>query len=109
MKESERLRAAKALIDTPKKWTRGASARDKFGEPTMLVSEEACSWCTMGALSVVSDYADKFERDGFERARGYLKRVIPCRMVADYNDSHTHEEVMRMFDKAIEIAESEGN
>lgn len=108
MKESERLRAAKALIDTPSKWMQG----DYSDLPQNL--KGSCQFCSLGAIRrTYADRGEPFYGD-VNKSSTYLETALD-ELDADegdvptFNDTHTHGEVMQMFDKAIELAESEGN
>jgi hypothetical protein len=104
MKPSELLIAAKALIEDPKHWTTGALARDKDGNVTSSQGEEAVCFCSWGAFNKI-EQATNDERAA-EAASEYLRLAVPdgSRMPAVYNDSHTHEQVMAMWDAAIAAA-----
>lgn len=39
------------LLDSPEKWTKGASARDGNGNPIKHFDVAARSWCVLGALA----------------------------------------------------------
>lgn len=49
----ENLISARALIDTPEKWTKHAKARNAAGVATMPGSKSAVCWCGFGALVAV--------------------------------------------------------
>jgi iron uptake system EfeUOB component EfeO/EfeM len=49
MKLSEQLRREWALIDQPKKWTKGALARNRAGESVEIEDKSALSFCQLGA------------------------------------------------------------
>lgn len=110
MTVKETLIAAKALIDTPDKWTTKGFARDAKG--TLLHWgdnwETATCWCSAGAIYAV-------DTDQVSAVREFARAVLPKvdanwddelldKLVGDWNDNHTHEEVMAAFDKAIEAA-----
>lgn len=82
----EILIAARALIDTPKKWVKSAYHREKNG---------LHSYCAAGALISV-------EAPG-RTAYDCLAEAIGYRCVSDWNDApeRTHAEVLAAFDKAI--------
>lgn len=96
------LIAARDLISDPKRWTQGVLARDSNGNNDSVYGETACSFCASGALLRVS--------------RGFFTEAIRALMVADgqdpndleaptvpiFNDTHTHAEVLALFDRAIE-------
>jgi hypothetical protein len=50
----ELLREARALIDTPEKWTQGAFARDGKGDRVDELDKRACRFCASGATSRVT-------------------------------------------------------
>ena len=104
----QRLRAARELIDTPGKWTKGAFQRDAAGNDvsyyaTALVPQ---SHCVTGAILSVCDdpfedrqvkfYLNRFTHDP-RKGLGHLALV-------SWNDApeRTHAEVMLAFDQAIE-------
>lgn len=40
----------KDFLNSPEKWTRGVLAKGKFKRSINPESEEACSWCLLGAI-----------------------------------------------------------
>jgi hypothetical protein len=48
------LNAAADLIEPEGRWTKGAFARDAYGEVVVPVCSEACSWCAVGAIRRVT-------------------------------------------------------
>ena len=106
MSTADILRAAKAKISTPDKWTKGARARTACGILTTPQYPEAARWCAVGAIAAVAPTE-------VEAARGVLSRALPARhrdsYPEEYNDSRkSHAVIMRWFDRAIRIAEREG-
>ena len=102
MKPSEVLIAAKDCIKTVDKWTQGTYARDGFNNEVEVDSPRATCFCAAGAVDFVvgSGAAPAWV------ALSYLYRAMGT-PIASYNDSHTHEDVMKKFDEAIELAKSE--
>jgi hypothetical protein len=98
----ETLKAARALITDPAKWTQGAQARDKRGQPFSTHNDNAVCWCALGAIEKV---ADPYSEEAYEAAKK-LRSISPNGTVSDFNDTHTHVEVLALFDAAI--AELEG-
>lgn len=97
---ADQLRAAKALIDTPDKWTREVMGRDISGHPVEDVDSAVC-FCIIGATVVARAPLDGPLRDSLpEWAHASF---------ADFNDSPrtSHADVMALFDRAIELAESD--
>lgn len=99
MSAADQLRAAKALIDTPEKWTRGEYARDMFGSGVDCLSGEAVCFCTLGALGAVgAANCDPIIRKALE--------PVFAGSVSMFNDSRTttHADIMALFDRAIAAA-----
>lgn len=99
------LREARELISDPKRWTRGAFARDVEGTRVRSAADEAVCWCAIGA---------------YNRAAGGTKQLEAFRLLqrasddlfgkddpAEVNDEMDHAAVLRMFDAAIASAEKE--
>lgn len=101
MKASEVLIKAKTLIEDPKNWTQGVSARDEHGNEVFDYHQAAC-FCSLGALGRIARGANFFA------SKAYLYRVMGD-LVSSFNDNNTHEEVITKWDEAIALAQSEGN
>lgn len=93
MTPREILTAARALIAEPERWTQGAYARDAAGVPVDDSAETAICWCASGALFKFSSLP------GADRARSAVASIVGP--IPDFNDHHTHAEVLAAFDKAI--------
>ena len=114
----QRLRAARALIDTPEKWTKGAFQRDETGNEVVCYGTplEPQSHCSTGAIMSACHNSDmeRSIKDEREVLR-YLGRSIerhsepnwPSHLALTHWNDHpgrTHAEVMLAFDLAIEEA-----
>jgi hypothetical protein len=112
MSSADILKAAKQLISTPDKWTKGVYARNVAGDevkadPMNGRFTDAVSWCAVGSIREVCG-KEMASFDGpirclFEATdEGWIGPTV-------YNDTsdRTHEEIMALFDQAIEIAEKE--
>lgn len=112
MKPSEVLRAARAKIEKAENWTQGAYARDAAGSFVYVGETEAHSFCSLGACrTVVFDKHGDRDEDVYERAKWALKRELlrdGDQEIADFNDTHSHVEVLALFDRAIAAAEARG-
>lgn len=104
---AETLRAARALIEDPKHWIKGAEAQtSKRGSWVDARSPEAGAWCMIGALQAVDGPYE-------HRALALLAAVIrPDGFpddIGDYNDAghRRHRDVLAKFDRAIRKAESQ--
>lgn len=105
MTPAEQLRAAKALIDTPEKWTREAFARNAIGE-SCRPSEATC-FCIVGALDNVDHDNPEYDDRAEEALRGLLPKGFYGSITA-FNDAETttHADIMKLFDDAIALAEA---
>lgn len=99
MNTLDALKKARELIKDPSNWTQRASARNSAGESRSPSSSSACCWCASGALEKV---CNKF----FIGPWDALSRFTKMQTVITFNDSHTHAEVLALFDKAIAAEES---
>jgi len=95
----EILKAARELISAPERWTRDQFSRNEAGFAIDPESEKACCFCAVGALIKVSDN-DIFLR---HQAKDFLAEHLPVgyASIPAFNDSHTHPEVVALFDAAI--------
>lgn len=98
----ETLKAARDLISDPARWTQGWLARDASKNVSYIGAENAACWCSMGALF----HVDGPYRPNSDLAIKLLSAAIGGKSVVRYNDTHTHAEVLALFDAAI--AELEG-
>ena len=99
------LRAAKALIDTPEKWTKRVFARDSSGFGTPYDGGQAVCFCSAGAIfRTVGDDPTR-ERAAMNALAIAMGGDRPS--IAAFNDTSEHAEVMAAFDKAIAAAEAQ--
>lgn len=92
------LIAGRALIEDPKHWTRKFNARDADGHPVWNTkTQEPISWCSLGALSKVTEGTTKVYNGAYKVLRACVDAGV-----SDFNDSHSHSEVLALWDKAIE-------
>lgn len=105
MKNSEILIAARAKIEKLEHWTQGAFARDIVGSALRDgFAKSAVCFCSMGAVEAAVGIHGKVVDDAV-----YLlyRAYDQCYAVEAFNDSHSHQEVLEMFDKAILLAKAE--
>ncbi len=112
MNPAEQLRAAKALIDTPDKWTKGVDAAGPAGKEIDENSEEAVCFCANGAILYAA-----CEPEHVKTCAAFLEAAVPARFDPDpstwdsgfvqYNDhpATTHADIMALFDRAIALAD----
>lgn len=104
------LQNARYLISDPAKWTQGAFGRDSFKVPRHSRGKETVCWCSLGALVK----ANEKHRIGLSETESFLNDVsvdVHGVDIIDFNDysKRTHEEVLMLFDIAIERAKSKEN
>ncbi len=105
----ETLKAARGLITDVNKWTQKFYARNKDGLPCGPTHPDAVRFCSIGAMYAVTgkntygsviDYLYKAVNQLAEP-----KKEAETWGLAEYNDTHTHAEVLEVYDLAIEMAE----
>jgi hypothetical protein len=101
---ADTLRAARALIETPARWTQGMYAKDEQGQEIDPRDPAARQWCTSGAIGAVVGYGPSAIG-----ARQILRKAAGARTMSIFNDdpARTHPEVMAAFDRAIALAEQQ--
>lgn len=108
MKTSELLKAGRELITAPEHWTQHVSAKDAYGDSVFAGDATACQWCSVGALDKVA--ADVPEPYAWLRGARALRAALPSTYsIPEFNDRHSHSEVLQLWDKAIVLAEKEEN
>lgn len=96
------LVSARELIVAPERWTQGYYARNKHGSKCGAFDSDAYCYCTSGALAKVCG----IDPDGDGHARPYQDAIqelvitVGCGPIF-FNDTHTHAEVLDMFDRTI--------
>lgn len=107
----EILRNALSLINRPWTWTKRAEALDADGQECGAVDEQACAFCSIGAIAAAAPDWDR-ERPlryaAYELlAKSAGRQAGDCdalSFVAQWNDDdqRLHGEVVTAFTKAIE-------
>lgn len=103
----EILKAARELISDEKRWTQGFYAVANGWPVVQFASEHlpdsADCFCAIGSLAkagCMSVY--DAESSGAYKALEAVSEID----VHEFNDTHTHEEVLALFDRAISRAEA---
>lgn len=102
------LTKARELISDPNHWTKNTFARDHHGNFSDPKSPNTTCWCSLGALK---KYTSTDSREYFEAVNQLEEALLELTnygwtSIAAFNDAHTHEQVLEIFDKAIENAAS---
>ena len=101
----EVLREARELIAVPERWTQGGLARDAQGKQAPGVyNRDAASWCAEGAICKTAG-TFPVARAAFAAVRETLAGAELC----EFNDSHTHPEVVSLIDSTIARLEKEAD
>lgn len=85
----ELLVNARELISDPEHWTQGMAER--------VYRSGGVSYCSLGALT-------KASTNGYYFSQAYIEMTaaIPgIQGIVTFNDTHTHEQVLAIFDKVI--------
>lgn len=90
------LRAARQRIASPDQWCQGTYAQNASGDKVQSRDTRACRWCAKGALFA----AGAQEHDLYGPCLDILEPEMEDN-IADFNDHHTHPEVLAAFDRAI--------
>jgi hypothetical protein len=95
MNTLEILKAGRAKISLVENFTTGTYGRNPKGKS--VKPEEACCWCSLGAIVAVSGVSYYRFPEVLAALEDSMDGDIP-----DFNDSHTHAEVLAAWDEAIE-------
>lgn len=97
------LKASREKISKPEAWIKGGFARDSEGNYVNSTDEHAVCFCSLGAINSVTGLWSN-ERHGATVA---IEDVIGDFSIPSFNDadSTTHEDILRVWDKAIAAAE----
>ncbi len=107
MKPSTILKRAKKIILSPKRWTKGADAKDRHGFEVSARDKTARCFCAGGACERAAPAELEIWDDKFNDVLGHLRATNNGRFdVSIYNDNkrRTHKQVLNWFDRAIKRA-----
>lgn len=95
--------AALALISDPDRWTQGTYARTQYGDSVDGDDSAAVCWCSAGAIEAVAYNCSRTAKAPVIEALHAAAASDNSMHYVDFNDRHTHEEVMAMWQRAGEI------
>ena len=98
MSVKQELINAKALIANPENWTQSCLARNAGDMFVNVNDPSACKFCALGALRKAGTHEDAYMKLADAAFKAGFKGIVAL------NDHGLHEDVMEMFDKAIEEA-----
>lgn len=112
------LEAAKAKIVEPNNWTTGAMARDSNGKVVFSNDSSAIKFDAVGALLCATH--EDMDKHGTHLAHHEIGILLdqaveksiplfeqPHISIGEFNDTHSHERVIELFDIAIGLAKGE--
>lgn len=104
----EVLVGARQLLSDPKKWTKGALARNAKECNLSVDSSSACCFCSIGACLKIQENPN-WLGDGSHWERfmdASCREIVGHENIVSYNDngSTKHEDILKLFDYAIELA-----
>lgn len=105
----DHLKEARSIIEKPEHWCKGKYAMDDKGNAACVDGSQAVAWCMLGAVhKAILTFSKRHSPEIFiryteaTRALAYsLGNTVLTLSV--YNDTHTHEEVIALLDKAIAL------
>lgn len=100
---ADRLRAARELIADPEHWTQKRFACNKDGLTVNACSRSATRFCALGAVRRVG-MPDEVECEAISRLNSAAAELYLVSMVS-VNDKRTHADVLKVYDRAIQLAE----
>jgi len=109
----DQLEAVYALIEKPESWCQKAYSMDAkkqaLGSPVSDSDDDAkhpdaCSWCLAGAAIKCGVIRRDTHDGGALSFAGLLDIGDHSGAIAEFNDSHTHPEVLAILKSAIERA-----
>ena len=96
------LRAAKARIENPENWCQMALALTRECKRVRADDKNAVQWCAVGTLVAMPN---ALQREFTLLSKAAKECGFPT--IATLNNETDHPTVMRMFDRAIELAQQE--
>lgn len=98
------LKHAKALIEDENYWIKRSFAKNELFQTVNPYSPDACFFCASGANRHAGGMGRSEESRDYLAMATYLMTKGEYSYIARFNDRATHEEVMELFDVAIEWA-----
>ena len=101
------LKAARAIISNPDRWTKNAEARDEHRYSVSPEDPSAVQWCAIGAIRKAASEIQEtdVERTHIEPALNAIIDLYDLYDLGVWNDhpDRTHAEVLSLFDRTITI------
>jgi hypothetical protein len=87
--------AAFAIVSNPNTWCQDSYALDSDGDTVPSLNIGACKWCSAGAIAKVVGVGG--HDDGLRYSMGQFTNTKHKMGLVDFNDAHTHAEVVEMW------------
>lgn len=113
MTDLEIIKASRELIADKSRWCQGYYAFTFDGIQVHGYRPVAVRWCSVGAIQrFAKDYDLEQKELHVGRIRNRIERLMPAlgylgENLAVFNDAHTHEEVIQMWDHVINYLEQQ--
>ena len=107
------LKESRQLVAKPENWTQQTMAQNEFKDDVFPTDVNAICFCALGAITKVLNLnldSVKFTMNLEEQEQLlYIRRLVTQQLEEDirdeylteFNDNHTHTEVLNAFDKTI--------
>ncbi|BCJ91802.1 hypothetical protein IZ6_25370 [Terrihabitans soli] len=97
------LRGVRLILKSRRRWTKGAMARDRFGETVMSYGSDASCFCLYGAVRRASDEL------GLTSYRSWAITSLNtaaggCMITFNDREKTRHQDVIALLDRAIQEA-----
>jgi hypothetical protein len=108
------LKAIREKIGSSERWTRHGIARTRLGMIVSPLSTSAVCWCLKGAIDAVCGDKGEIYNDVFDvlvkgiHSSPYARDLVEADaidQIIEFNDLHTHEQVIEVIDRAIQLDE----
>jgi len=98
----EDVKAVRALLSEPTRWTGRTNARNARGQKVAFRSDEATCWCIVGAMRRVTSMTGRVG-ERFISVCSAIAPVLGLDEIIGFNDSPTrkHHEILAYLDAAI--------
>ena len=103
-----KLKEVRQLLFDPEHWTKGAHAKDKYGNQVRITDQNARCWCLQGACyRVCLDISTDEDEDMkvFEQLLTFLETLTDGRTIPGWNDDkeRRYTDVIDLLDRAIAL------
>lgn len=99
------IQCVRLLLAPEVTWTQEMHARDRMGLTCDPAAPWAQCWCLTGALFA---FRASFPDSCFERVVDVLKAAAGTNQLPTFNDTHSHDELMVVLNKAYDITKAMG-